>query len=109
MTTNITKNVQTALNRESDVSVKQKPPFGVAGWTKDDAAVLLYDKFDVWQVAPDGSSSKRLTDGARDEVRHRLVTLNPDDEFVDLSKPVYMSVFGIWSKKVGIRTPRRRW
>src|SRR5256884_7758008 len=40
---NITKNAPTAfVNRESDWTIKQKPPFGVAGWTKDDAAVLLY-------------------------------------------------------------------
>ena len=99
---NITKNVQTAfVNRESDFTIKQKPPFGVAGWTKDDAAVILYDKFDLWQVAPDGSRSVRLTDGAADQVRHRYEKLDPEEEWIDTSKPIYLSLFGIWTKKSG--------
>jgi dipeptidyl aminopeptidase/acylaminoacyl peptidase len=99
---NITKNVQTAfVNRESDWTIKQKPPFGIAGWTKDDAAVILYDKFDLWQVAPDGSRAVRLTDGAADQVRHRHEKLDPEEDWIDTDKPVYLSLFGIWTKKSG--------
>jgi dipeptidyl aminopeptidase/acylaminoacyl peptidase len=99
---NITKNVKTAfVNRESDYTIRQKPAFGVAGWTKDDASVILYDKFDLWQVTPDGSRAVRLTDGAAEEVRHRYVQLDLDEEFIDSSKPMYLSLFGIWTKKSG--------
>lgn len=99
---NITKNVQAAfVDREADYTIRQKPAFGVAGWTKDDAAVILYDKFDLWQVAPDGSRAVRLTDGAADQVRHRYEKLDPDGEWIDTEKPVYLSLFGIWSKKSG--------
>src|SRR5436305_73796 len=82
-------------------TIKKQPPFGVAGWTKDDAAVLLYDKFDLWQVAPDGLRAVRLTDGAADQVRHRYEKLDPEEEWIDTSKPIYLSPFGIWSKKSG--------
>jgi dienelactone hydrolase len=99
---NITKNVPTAfVNRESDWTIKQKPPFGVAGWTKDDATVIVYDKFDLWQVAPDGSRAVRLTDGLADQVRHRYEKLDPEEEWIDTSKPIYVSLFGIWSKQSG--------
>jgi len=99
---NVTKNVSTSFaDLESDAAVKQTPPFGVAGWTKDDAAVILYDKFDLWQIAPDGSRAIRLTDGAKDEVRHRYVRLDADEESIDTAKPVYVSLFGIWTKKSG--------
>ncbi len=99
---NITKNAPTAfVNRESDWTIKQKPPFGVAGWAKDDATVILYDKFDLWQVAPDGSRAVRLTDGAADQVRHRYEKLDPEEEWIDPGKPVYLSLFGIWTKKSG--------
>ena len=99
---NITKTVPTAfVDRESDYTIKQKPAFGYAGWTKDDASVILYDKFDLWQVAPDGSHATKLTDGAADQVRHRYVKLNPRDESIDADKPMYLSLFGIWTKKSG--------
>jgi len=97
---NITKSIPTAfVDRESDWTIKQKPPFGVAGWTKEDAAVILYDKFDLWQVAPDGARAVRLTDGAADQVRHRYEKLDPEEEWIDTSKPIYLSLFGIWTKK----------
>jgi dienelactone hydrolase len=99
---NITKNVQTAFaDHESDWTIKQKPAFGYAGWTKNDAAVILYDKFDLWQVAPDGTKAVRLTDGAADQIRHRYEKLDPEEEWIDTEKPVYLSLFGIWSKKSG--------
>lgn len=98
----ITKAAPTSfINRESDATIRQKPPFGVAGWTANDEAVLLYDKFDVWRVAANGSGATKLTDGAGEQLRHRYVRLDPDEEFIDMSKPVVLSVFGLWSKRSG--------
>ncbi len=100
--TDITKGAVTSfVDRESDATVKQKPAYGVAGWAKNDAAVLLYDKFDVWAAAPDGSSTTRLTDGTAEQVRHRIVRLDPEEEFIDLAKPLTMALFGTWSKQSG--------
>jgi dienelactone hydrolase len=99
---NITKNVQTSfIDRESDATIKQKPTFGVAGWTKNDESVILYDNFDLWQVAADGSRAQRLTDGAAEQIRHRYLRLDPDEEWIDTNKPVYLSLFGLRSKKSG--------
>jgi len=99
---NITKTVPTSfVNRESDFTIKQKPPFGIAGWTTNDESVILYDKFDLWQIAPDGSRATRLTNGAVEQVRHRYVRVDPEQESIDPAKPLYMSLFGIWSKKSG--------
>ena len=99
---NITKVAATSfVDKESDETIKQKPPFGVAGWAKDDAAVLLYDKFDIWQVAPDGSAARRLTNGAPEQVRHRLVRLDPEETTIDLKAPLYVALFGVASKKSG--------
>jgi dipeptidyl aminopeptidase/acylaminoacyl peptidase len=101
---NVTRSASTSfIDKESDATTKQKPAFGVAGWTKDDAAVLLYDKFDLWQVAADGSKPVRLTAGTAEQARYRLLRLDPqaDDPAIDISKPQYLSVFGIVSKKSG--------
>ena len=101
--TNITKSAPVSfINKESDETIEQKPPFGVAGWTKDDAAVLLYDKYDLWKVAADGSKAQKLTSGAAEQVRHRLVRLDAAgggrggggfgpsaaDQGIDLGKPL---------------------
>ena len=100
--TNITKSAATSfVNKESDDTSAHKPPFGIAGWTKDDEAVLLYDKFDIWQVAADGAKATRLTDGTAEQVRHRYVRVDPDEEFIDTGRPIFVSLFGLWSKKSG--------
>jgi hypothetical protein len=92
------------VDRESDDTSEHKPPFGVAGWTTGDQSVLLYDKLDVWEVKPDGSGATKLTNGAAGEIRHRLVRLDPDAEWIDRSQPVYVSQFGLQSKKSGYAT-----
>jgi len=55
------------------------PPYGLAGWTKDDRQVLIYDRYDIWQVSPDGSGARNLTDGIgrKDETQMRYVRLDP--------------------------------
>jgi hypothetical protein len=100
--TNITAPIDTSfVDRESDDLSVQKPPFGVAGWSRDDRTVLLYDKHDVWAIAPDGTRADRLTDGRAADVRYRYVRLDPDEEWIDQSQPLMVSQFGLRSKKSG--------
>jgi dienelactone hydrolase len=101
--TNITRGIATSFaDRESDSTDVQRPWFGVAGWTADDRDVILYDKFDVWQVAADGSKSARLTDGAAEKIEYRVVDTDPDADPIDRAKPIYLQMFGTLSKKSGI-------
>jgi dienelactone hydrolase len=100
--TNITAGASAAfIDRESDATVAQKPPFGVAGWSRDDRSVLIYDQHDVWEIKPDGSGAMRLTNGAGDGIRHRVVRLDPDAESIDRDVPLIVSQFGLRSKKSG--------
>ncbi|MBZ5729056.1 MAG: prolyl oligopeptidase family serine peptidase [Acidobacteriia bacterium] len=102
------------IDREYDYPVKSKPSWGVAGWTRNDASVIVYDEFDLWELFPDGAKPRRLTDGAAEQVRHRYVNVDAaqagrggrggrggDEEGIDLSKPFYLSVNGIWTKRSG--------
>lgn len=98
----ISKNISTPLwMHEFDHPVKQKPPYGVAGWTKGGHSVLIYDEYDIWEVLPDGSKATKLTNGATEQIRHRYVKLDPKEEFIDLDKPVYLSLYGQWTKRTG--------
>lgn len=99
---NITASVKASfVDTESDDTGPHKPAFGVAGWTREDRAVLLYDKRDIWEVRPDGTGAVRLTDGAPGDVRHRYARLDPDEEFIDRETPLVVSTFGLRSKKSG--------
>jgi dipeptidyl aminopeptidase/acylaminoacyl peptidase len=99
---NITKDVPTSfINLDNDHTIEEKPPFGTGGWTRDDRSVLLYDRYDIWEVMPDGSRATNLTNGAAERVRHRRMWLNPEDRVVDMSAPVYLSIYGEWTKQHG--------
>jgi dipeptidyl aminopeptidase/acylaminoacyl peptidase len=57
------------------------PGYGVADWVEDESAVLIYDKYDAWQL-PTASGEKplRLTDGREQERIYRIVDLDPETE-----------------------------
>ncbi len=112
---NITKDSKIAFtNKENDYPVSQKPAYGVAGWTKGDHSVIVYDSNDLWEIYPDGTKPKRLTDGAAEEIRYRYVRTSAGggggrggrgggggNEPIELDKPVYLSLEGRWNKKSG--------
>jgi dipeptidyl aminopeptidase/acylaminoacyl peptidase len=99
---NLTAKVQGSFaDADYDYPSDLTPPSGFAGWLKDDRAVLVYDQFDVWSLATDGSGGKRLTDGAREGVVYRYARTLRDAEGIDPSKPIYFSISGKRSKKTG--------
>ena len=100
--TNITRGIATSFaDRDSDSTDVQRPWFGYAGWTTGDRDVLLYDRFDVWQVAANGSKALKLTDGAGEQIAFRYADLDPQEEAIDLARPVHFDMFGVWTKKSG--------
>jgi dipeptidyl aminopeptidase/acylaminoacyl peptidase len=104
---NVTENVAATLtNLKDNHTVEQKPPFRIAGWTEDDASVLIYDEYDIWEVAPDGSGGTRLTNGAADRVRHRYIRLDPEEESIQRDEPVYLSLYGEWTEEWGLARMR---
>jgi dipeptidyl aminopeptidase/acylaminoacyl peptidase len=82
---NLTKGLGVNFFDEENDEPAMPSSYGFAGWTKDDREVLLYDHFDVWQVAPDGTNAKNLTDGVgrRDKLVFRYVRLDPKERAID--------------------------
>lgn len=109
--TNLTASLTSAkkadfVNHDDDHPNNVPPVINPAGWTRGSAAYLVNDAYDVWSIAPDGSGGKRLTDGAKDHVVHRVINSAPsnasaDERAIDLSKPVYFSIVGKQTKKSG--------
>jgi dipeptidyl aminopeptidase/acylaminoacyl peptidase len=79
---NLTASLGVSFFNEEHDSPSAPPPYGNGGWTRDGKWVLLYDRYDVWQVAADGSGGKNLTAGAgrKEQVRYQVVRLAPPDD-----------------------------
>jgi dipeptidyl aminopeptidase/acylaminoacyl peptidase len=91
-TVNLTKSLGVNFFNEDNDTPELPNPYGIAGWTKDDREVLIYDRFDVWQVPADGSGAKKLTDGVgrREHVQFRYVRLDPKERSIDPAKPLLL-------------------
>jgi len=71
-------------------------PYGEAGWTKDDKQVLIYDRYDIWAVDPTGKTDPVCVTGGygrRTQTRLRYMSVDPEEKFVDLSKPMLLTGF----------------
>ncbi|MEN3327928.1 MAG: hypothetical protein V7638_2735 [Acidobacteriota bacterium] len=92
-TVNLTKDIKVNFYNEENDTPSTPGSYGVAGWTKDDTDVLIYDKYDIWRVSPDGSAATNLTDGAgrKESTRLRYVRLDPRERSIDPDKPMLLS------------------
>lgn len=106
--TNLTAGLGVKFWREDHDTPNTPFPYGSAGWTKDDKFVLLYDQYDIWQVAPDGSGAKSLTDGLgrREKIEFRYVRLDPEERGIDPSTPLLLRAENDWTKDTGFYRDR---
>jgi dipeptidyl aminopeptidase/acylaminoacyl peptidase len=82
------------LNEDTDTP-GTPAAYGNAGWTKDGQSLLIYDRYDIWRVSPDGSGARNITAGygRAHELRLRYVrtaTDDPRERWIDGSKPVLL-------------------
>ena len=121
--TNLTRAAPVSFVNAEEDHIGEKPAYGVTGFSKDGKSVILDHKYDLWQVALDGSSPpKNLTNGvgSKNSIRFRYERVEANDDptapggggrgggggggssvIVDLSKPVTLSAFGDTDKKAG--------
>lgn len=105
-TTNLSADIPTSVvDQDNDLTIDQKPPFGTAGWTDEDRAVLIYDEYDVWRVTPDGAETERLTHGRPDSVRYRYTDLTDEEpgapDSIPTDAPIYWDLYNEWTEEHG--------
>ena len=106
------------INRQDDHPY-ELPTHGTAGWTEDGESVVLYDRYDVWEVPLDRSTASNLTQGmgAEEMIRFRVTRLGGSggggrggfgggrggtpDEGIDLDEPLLLTGYGDRTKKSG--------
>jgi dipeptidyl aminopeptidase/acylaminoacyl peptidase len=81
-----------------------KPPVRPLGWSSDGQYVLLSDNWDIWLVSVHGEKFLNLTqNGKKEKIRYqRRFQLDPEEKGIDLVRPLYLSVYGEWTKRAGI-------
>ncbi|MGE5740875.1 MAG: prolyl oligopeptidase family serine peptidase [Candidatus Aminicenantes bacterium RBG_16_66_30] len=102
-TFNLTAKLGVSLVDETWDTPNEPGPYGTGGWTDGDASVLIYDRFDIWDIAPDGSKARMVTNGAgrRDRIVFRYMSLDPDQKTVPAKEPLILSATNDATKASG--------
>jgi len=103
---NFTSDLPYPVYREDDDRPAPPGPHGTAGWLEDDEAILIYDKYDIWEVDPAGSDAPRnVTEGfgrANDiRLRRQTVGGGGESEGIDSTEDQLLSAYGYHTKKYG--------
>jgi len=91
-TANLTGSIKAQFFNEENDTPQTPGSYGIAGWTKDDRDVLIYDRYDIWQISPDGSKARNLTDGVgrKEKTTLRYIRLDPKERSIDPDKPMLL-------------------
>ncbi len=76
--------------------------YGIAGWLEGDAALIVNDRYDLWQLDPRGRQVPRqLTNGRADQLQHRYLRLDPEAYAIDPAQAGFLYLFNEKSKDSG--------
>ncbi len=77
--THLTKNIKTPFYNELNDVPDFPNSYGVAGWTKNDEEVLIYDRYDIWKFNTHSGQATNITQNGRaNKIIYRYVNTNPD-------------------------------
>ena len=94
---------------DEDNDVPNYPsPHGMAGWTKEDAALLIYDRYDIWSFDPEGKKApvKLTKNGRENKVTYRRIALDREQMDIDLKEPMLLTGFNEVDKTTAIYRAR---
>ena len=90
---NLTEKLGVNVWREDHDTPSVPPAYGSAGWTTGDRSVLIYDKYDIWEIRPDGTGARMVTggEGRKQQIVFRYRTLDAQQKAVPLDKPLLLA------------------
>jgi len=100
---NLTERLPVKFFQEDHDTPDLPGAYGTAGWTDGDKSLLLYDQFDIWELRPDGSSPRMITngEGRKQGLVFRYRSLDPELRTVPATGPVLLSTTNDVTKATG--------
>ena len=101
---NLTEAIQFPLFNELHDTPSDPNAYGIAGWSEKDRSVLVYDRYDIWELDPAGKLPPRNATesfGRDNKIRFRYLNLDSNSRAVDASATMYLSAFDESSKDSG--------
>lgn len=92
VTTNLTRDLNVPFADEDHDFPSPVPGYGIAGWLENSKAVLIYDKYDIWQFPTDGKEPMCLTNGIGREQKlmFRIRDLDSERQFYQPGENIFL-------------------
>ncbi|WP_022824619.1 alpha/beta hydrolase family protein [Hymenobacter norwichensis] len=102
-TTNLTGKTGVSFADEENDSPTDPEAYGLAAWAKNDAAVLLYDRYDMWKVDPKTGTATNFTNGLgrKNKLRFRYRMPVEEQKFIEPNETLWLQVQHDDSKEWG--------
>jgi len=75
--------------------------YGLAGWTANDASIIIYDRYDIWEFNPENGQSRKLTNGRDDKIVFRYAKMDSEERFIPTDKDWLLTNFNESNKSSG--------
>jgi len=97
LATGATQAIGTSLNVALTDELHDTPddpsPYGIAGWTRNDQHLVVYDRYDLWLLDPRGKAAPvNLTNGRDRQQRYRYIPTDAKKATIDLQEPLLLSM-----------------
>ena len=99
-THNLTGHLPVGFSDENHDYPRPVPGYGTGGWVGNDA-VLIYDRFDIWQVPLSGGNAIRITNGRPEHRVFRVIRTDPQQESFARGEAVLLSMYHDRNKNYG--------
>ncbi len=104
-TQNISGKVKTRLYDERFDMPDDPNPYGIVRWTENDESLLVYDRYDIWQLDPGCCKEPvNLTagEGRKTKTVYRYQSTDPEERFLKPGQDMLLRTFRESDKKAGI-------
>lgn len=100
---NLTKPLDVPFFNEDHDYPRKVPGYGLAGWLKEDKAILIYDKYDIWQFETKTGQAMNMTrgKGRQDNMTFRVLRLDREKQFFEDEEQLLLSAFHNMEKHYG--------
>ncbi len=102
---NLTENLEVPFYNEDHDYPYPPQGYGIAGWTKDEESLLIYDKYDIWKFSTGEKQAVNLTqDGRNRSIQYRIQPLDEEQRAFQSDEDVLLKGYYDHQKTYGFYT-----
>lgn len=91
----VTSNQSVSFSDERNDSPDYPSPYGILGWTQNDEKILIYDRYDIWEIDPKNETLpvNMTATGRKNQISFRYIRLDPEERFITVGQNLMLRAF----------------